>query len=99
MRLMDREQRIEEMRNQTEILPTFEDFDFDKTALPMIVVYHNPEDFPGKYVARLVYSPHGPTKYAIVKDTFSEIRESMPSGMRRIPPFKEDDPVIVEVFI
>lgn len=66
--------------------------------IPIIVVYKNPSDYPGKYVARL-WTLDKPTEFAIIKDTLAEVRAAIPAGFTMLAPSVGDDPVIVETWI
>ncbi|SFM14286.1 hypothetical protein [Pelosinus propionicus] len=67
--------------------------------IPIIVVYKNPSDYLGKYVARLWYSDK-PTEFVIVRDTLADVRSAIPAGFFiRVAPSVDDDPVIVEMWI
>jgi len=63
-----------------------------------MVVYKNPSDYPGKYVARL-WSFGKPTEVVIVGDTLADVRSAIPTGFIRLAPSVGDDPVIVETWI
>jgi hypothetical protein len=70
------------------------------------VVYSNPKDFPGKYVARRWDIIRGqtepkPTSEHHVADTLEEIRKMIPDrgGLACIPRYDDDDYAIVEMWI
>ena len=69
----------------------------------MVVVYKNPSDHPGKYVARLwsieKWALPIPAKTVIVKDSIEEIRKEIPQRFMRFLPDVYDDPVIAEIWI
>ena len=82
------------------VLKTFRGFNTNNIVrVPLIVVYNGPKDYPDKYVARLWDINSKPTQYIIIKDTMDEIRASIPVGMTKFEPFKNDDPVIVETWM
>jgi hypothetical protein len=71
-------------------------------ALRIWVVYHNPADFPGKYVLRpqdvkpdgeIVRRPE-----VWLRDSLDELRRCIPPGLHQMPRFESDDPVIVETW-
>lgn len=66
--------------------------------VPLICVYENPEDYPGKYVARL-WDLQRPTGFVVVADSLEEIREAIPEGMVRLNRTEKDAPAIVETWI
>lgn len=68
------------------------------TRVPIITIYRNPKDYPGKYVAR-VFDINIPTMLAVTADTLEEIRKCVPPGMRRFRRRQEDDPCIVEAYV
>jgi len=68
------------------------------TRLPLICVYNNPSDYPGKYVAR-VWDVDRPTNLVAIADSLEEIREAKPPEMMIMDRMQNDDPVIVETWI
>lgn len=67
--------------------------------VPLIVIYKNPSDFPGKYVARL-FNLDVPTKMCAIADTYQEILKAIPRQiMVRFPRNMEDDKCIVETWV
>lgn len=65
-------------------------------------VYHNPADFPGKYVVRRYASSQNfvfPQAVLAVEDTLEAAREKLPQGLGRIERDPNDDPAIVEVWL
>ena len=71
---------------------------YEEAELPMIVIYENPTDFPGKFVARL-WDMIWPTDLHVVKDTYEELLEEIPDFMVKIQRLPFDDPVIKEVWM
>jgi len=65
---------------------------------PIIVVYYNPLDHPGKYVARLWGWNCVARPEYVKRDSLEEIRNCIPKGMCMIPREPSDDPVIVEIW-
>lgn len=76
-------------------------------SMPMIVVYKNPKDFPGQFVARrFECKPDGTcqsfTKPVAVKLDYDKVREAVKAnlpGATRIARDPQDDPVILEVWL
>lgn len=69
------------------------------TICPLITVYENPRDFPGKWVARL-FDLKRPTPIMAIAGSYEELLQTMPSsGMIRMPRRPDDDPVIREVWL
>ena len=66
--------------------------------VPLICIYERPEDYPGKFVARL-WDLQQPTSFLVVADTLEEIRKAIPSGMVPIQRDPTDAPAIVETWI
>jgi hypothetical protein len=71
--------------------------------LRIFTVYHNPLDYPGKYVVRGCNSAAGiivndPEPTCVV-GTLAEARASIPYGMHCMPRLPGDEPPIVEVWI
>lgn len=75
----------------------------DHRELNIWTIYHNPSDYPGKYVARrfVVIGPTGPfaTDDVHVADSLAEIWGMIPLGLFRMEPWQGDDPCIVETWI
>lgn len=69
-----------------------------QTTMPIIMIFESPEDYPGKYVAR-VFDVDKPTNLAAVADTYEEIQQAIPAGMVRLERNEKDDPVILETWI
>ena len=74
-------------------------------ALPIWVVYDNPRDYPGFFIARKRTVEAGkdvPTNEVLKAKSLEEIRERihevMPNGFM-IPRDETDDPVIVECWL
>ena len=92
------------MQNKAKVdilVDDFKDFNFawEVSNLPIICVYYNPSDYPGKYVAR-VFDVTVASKYVVVKDTLEEIRKAIPKNrFKRFVRRDNDDPVIVETYI
>jgi hypothetical protein len=70
--------------------------------LEFFVVYHNPSDFPGKFVVRRqVVGPNGikaDEDTLCVALTLDEARSVIPAGLYRQERHPDDTPVIVEVW-
>ena len=69
-----------------------------QTTMPIITIFESPEDYPGKYVAR-VFDVDKPTNLAAVADTYEELMQAIPAGMVRLERNEKDDPVILETWI
>ena len=65
--------------------------------MPMFVIYRDPVDYPGKFVAR-VFDLNKPTPYCAIRDSYNEIVETVPEAMTRIPRDPHDDPKIIETW-
>lgn len=83
------------MNNQVE---NFFNADFSDLEMPLIAVFFDPKDVPGKYVAR-VFDLGKPTDMMTIKDTLEEIRAAIPPVFNRIPRTAEDHPTVVEVWL
>lgn len=64
----------------------------------MWVVYNNPIDLPGRYVARKWLNAT-PTAELIQGVTLEELRGRLPGGLFRLDRHDQDDPKIVEVWL
>jgi len=67
-------------------------------TFPIFTLYHNPTDFPGKYVMRL-FDGKNPTRLIAVKDTLEAARATVPKIFYRVPRKDTDDPFIVETWL
>ena len=72
-------------------------------ALLMYTVYHNPSDFPGKFVVRRHAVRPGfvaaeQTAMAVC-DSLDEARQALPPGLVSLGREPQDDPVIVESWV
>lgn len=84
---------------ETIILNSLKDADFRTLKLPMIVVYNNPSDFPGKYAAKIWEAATAtPTNCIIIRSTPEEIREDIKAaGFQTLfPRAAGDSPEIIE---
>jgi hypothetical protein len=71
------------------------------SALPMISIYFNPKDFPGKYVARVFDIRPGAvhvTRYIMINESLEKMRSSIPAGFSCMNRTTEDDPELLEVW-
>lgn len=70
-------------------------------ALAMWTVYHNPADYPGKFVVRKweVYGGKAhSTPIVHTGVTVEEVRAQIPKGLYCQPRLEDDEPHIVEVW-
>ncbi|MHB9044371.1 MAG: hypothetical protein ACYC35_00375 [Pirellulales bacterium] len=71
--------------------------------MDLYVVYHNPLDFPGKYVIRRQTAGRGVITIAAeplaIGLGINQVRAALPAGLVRLERAPEDDPCIVEVWI
>ncbi len=89
------------MRKQkNKIAGSVREIDFSGLHAPCIAVYRNPEDFPGKSVAR-VYDMDRPTDVVIVRENPIEIAADIRkyTSMKFIPRTKEDVSALIGVWI
>ena len=69
------------------------------SIVPVIVVYKSPNDYPGKYVARL-FDLDMPTRLVFVADSYVELTDRIPvQQLTRMDRNQQDDPAIVEVWM
>lgn len=89
------------LKNQNDMeLKDFKSFNLRTlVSIPIIAVYENPADYPGKHVARLWDIKNKPTRFVVVRNSLEEIRMAIPSYMTRLGACSMDDPVIVETWI
>lgn len=82
------------------IVDSVRKIDFGDCTMPMITVYSNPKDYPGKVVAR-VYDVDKPTNAVIVKDSLKELEEDLLAYSNMIPIGRtpEDDKTVIGVWI
>jgi hypothetical protein len=67
-------------------------------ALPIWVVYDNPVDLPGRFVARK-WLNDTPTSEVLQGKTLDELRSLLPRGLYRMERADSDDAKIVECWI
>jgi hypothetical protein len=70
--------------------------------LPIWVVYDNPSDFPGKFVARkwfILPDALEATQEYRIADTLEDVRAFLPRGLTRLTRHPDDEPQIVESWI
>lgn len=89
-------------------LKNFHDVEFDGSALPMIVVYDHPLDYPDYYVARIWYviprqgataTVHA-TEMFMIADSMEGIHTGIPGRFIELPRLpQEPDPKIIETWI
>ena len=66
--------------------------------MPIIAIYQNSIEYPGKLAARIwTTSAEGPwpTNYVVIRDTLKELRESLPANMIGFTRDPQDDPSLV----
>lgn len=68
------------------------------TDVELWVIYEHPKDYPDKFVARK-WILDKPTSEIVLGNTIEEARLGIPKGLTRFLPEKEDDIVIVEIWI
>jgi hypothetical protein len=69
-----------------------------RLSLDIWVIYDNPLDAPGKFVARR-HTLDGPTDEAYEADSLEDARGLIPDGLVRMPRDGRDEPQIVETWI
>ena len=57
-------------------IQSFKDVDFSSVSVPFIALFRGPDDYPGKYVARL-FDLDKPTNAVMVRDELKEIEEDI----------------------
>ena len=65
---------------------------------PMIVIYEDPKDYPGLFVARL-FDGRKSTHLIAIADTLEDIREVIPESMRKAKRVARDGYQIVETWL
>lgn len=66
--------------------------------MPIFVIFKNPDDFPGKYVAR-VFDFDKPTRICAVRDNYKDIIATLPEFLHRFPRSPGDAACIMESWI
>ena len=79
-------------------IATFRGMDFSGYAFPLITVYLSPEDFPGKYVARL-FDLDKPTPYCVWKWSLRQLEDCIPAQMVFMERQEEDHDSILGVYL
>lgn len=67
-------------------------------AIFLIVVYENPLDMPGLFVARLFLMDQ-PTGYIVKRRSLEGLLQTIPGHMVRLEPHFQDDPNIKAVYV
>lgn len=67
-------------------------------TLAIWVVYENPTDFPGHFVARK-WLMETPTTELLLDTCLEELRKKLPPGLARLARADIDDPKIVETWL
>jgi len=67
-------------------------------GLVLWVVYENPKDYPGQFVARPGVTG-GMGRAVLLADSLDELRALLPPGLHRLERDPNDDPVVVEVWV
>ncbi|MGN0489358.1 MAG: hypothetical protein ACI4HO_08865 [Ruminococcus sp.] len=80
------------------VLQTYTAEHIRKTALPLIVIYGSPADYPGKFAARL-WDGRRPTELVTISDSLEAARSTIPQSLAPIERTPYDDPSILEVWI
>ena len=65
------------------------------TEVPIYVIYKNPKDHPGKYVARK-FILDKPTEECFIANSLEEVRAKLPKGLTCFDRDPSDDKCIVE---
>jgi len=73
-------------------------YDKNRKELKTIAIYNSPDDFSGKYVARL-FNGIEPTDKMVLGETLEDARGKIPQGYMRIPRDKKDVLSLVESWI
>ena len=66
--------------------------------LPIVNIYKNAEDYPGRVVARL-YDGNSPTNAIMISDSHDEIADRKPVGMISMPRTAADSTALIETWI
>ena len=70
----------------------------EQAAIPVIIVTANQDDYPRRYVARLLdMSVPTSTQYMALEDTLEDLRKTIPAEMNRLPAAPDDS--IVEAWL
>lgn len=73
-------------------------YEKNNRELKTIAIYNSPDDFPGKYVARL-FNGIEPTDKMVLGKTLEDVRGKMPRGYMRMPRHESDVASLVESWI
>ena len=83
------------MRTEDQVITQF---NMRLIRAPMIVVYEDPKDYPGLFVARL-FDGRKSTHLIALADTLEDIREAKPERMRIVNRIEQDSLQIVEAWL
>lgn len=71
--------------------------------LPVVVIYHDPLDHPGRWVTRRQWAGRGQVEVEAeplaVVDSLEQARDAVPAGMVCLPRSPDDEPQIVELWV
>lgn len=65
--------------NKDTLLMSIAQVDMDELRFPVIAVHEDPNDYPGKYVAR-IFDMDRPTTLVIVKESLAELQRDIRSN-------------------
>lgn len=72
-------------------------------ALPIVVIYKDPSDYPGCFVARRQWASAGEilidAEPLAIAGNVHDVRSVVPPGMVRIPRSPDDEPHLLESWI
>lgn len=85
-------------RDMQEVFSNKDVYDKSGKEFKTIAIYNSPDDFPGKYVARLFVGIE-PTGKAVLGETLEDIRGKIPRGYMRLPRHISDVPALIETWI
>ena len=91
---------LDDLRKINRMVNSLTEVDFSDLKAPMITVYFNTIDFPGKIVAR-VFELQLPTNICVLYETMEDARDdAIEAGFQTlIPRSRTDDPNIVETYM
>lgn len=75
----------------------------EEDRLPMVAVYFNPSDYPGRFIARRFWVAGGVITAEMdpiaVGQSLAAVQECIPPGMTRLSPLPGDENTIVETWL
>lgn len=90
------------MKKEDKVVETLVQVDLSELKIPMAVIYNNPSDYPGKYVARIYEGATGqPTDTLIIRLSHEDTRKDIKAAGFQVffTRSQDDEESIVETWM